>query len=238
MKELLMHRFPHRRRRFVPATALAAIALALSATVPPTATATAHGATERPLSRSLGCAREGWSPRSEACQSVVAAGGAPISDWQSLVVADTYRGQPTPQYRASVPDGQLCSAGRSGFESLNEVHSDWPSTALESGAATVLRYKPTVRHQPYTFSFYVTRDDWDQSKPLTWDALEAAPFLVADSPRIDQTEDGFAVDLPVVLPAGKSGKHMIYAIWQGNVKRDGSVQSTEAFFSCSDVTFG
>lgn len=31
---------------------------------------------------------------------------------------------------------------------------------------------------------------------------------------------------------------MIYAIWQGNVKRDGSVQSTEAFFSCSDVTFG
>ncbi|WP_066515560.1 lytic polysaccharide monooxygenase [Curtobacterium ammoniigenes] len=225
-------------RRRARTLTVAATTLALLAVLPPAADASAHGATERPLSRSLGCALEGWAPHSEACRSVVATGGAPISDWQSIVVADTYRGESTPQYRASIPDGQLCSAGRPGFEALNEVHPDWPNTHLEAGATTVLRYKPTVRHQPYTFSFFVTRDDWDKSKPLTWDALEATPFLVADSPDITETADGFIADLPAVLPSGKTGAHIIYAIWQGNVKRDGSVQSTEAFFSCSDVTFG
>lgn len=35
----------------------------------------------------------------------------------------------------------------------------------------------------------------------------------------------------------KKGKHMIYAIWHGLRKPDGSFQSEEAFYSCSDVTF-
>jgi chitin-binding protein len=201
------------------------------------APAFAHGAAELPMSRSLGCSLEGWTPKSEACKSVVQSGGAPISDWQSVVVGDTYQGEKTPQYRASVKDGQLCSAGKPGFEALDGVHADWPTTALESGKDTVLKYKPTVKHQPYSFISYVTKDGWDQSKPLTWDALEETPFLVADSPEINGGSGTMSVDLPVVTPEGKSGKHVVYTIWQGNIKKDGSTQSTEAFFSCSDVTF-
>ncbi|WP_399457431.1 lytic polysaccharide monooxygenase [Streptomyces sp. WAC05950] len=35
----------------------------------------------------------------------------------------------------------------------------------------------------------------------------------------------------------KKGKHLIYTIWHGLKRPDGSFQSEGAFYSCSDVTF-
>lgn len=72
----------------------------------------------------------------------------------------------------------------------------------------------------------MTTDDWDPNTPLTWDELEPEPFAVDDQPVAEAGGYTMTARLPQ-----KSGQHLIYTIWQ-------RTDSPEAFYSCSDVTFG
>lgn len=56
--------------------------------------------------------------------------------------------------------------------------------------------------------------------------MEPAPFLRV----VDPSLSGSAYTMTARLPSGKSGRHLIYAIWQRS-------DSPEAFYSCSDVIF-
>ncbi|MDQ1295027.1 MAG: hypothetical protein QG608_2912, partial [Actinomycetota bacterium] len=72
----------------------------------------------------------------------------------------------------------------------------------------------------------------DPSRPLRWDDLESSPFLsVADPPRSGSvgTVEG-KYRWTGTLPAGKSGEHVVYTVWSRS-------DSTETFYSCSDVVF-
>jgi hypothetical protein len=82
-----------------------------------------------------------------------------------------------------------------------------------------------VPHNQGYFELWVTRDGYDPTQLLAWDDIELFA-LVEEPPVIDG-----AYYMPVQLPEGKSGHHVIYAIWQRN-------DSPEAFYSCSDVWFG
>lgn len=206
--------------------------------------ALAHGTSQVPLSRALGCYQAGvndWPGGQtgyDGCDQGHRLGGPNVFDnWNEVVIGDARQGSIEPQYRALIPDGQLCSAGTDRARGLDVATASWPTTVLEGGAETELFYRATAAHNPYTFSYYVTKDGYDASRALTWDDLEPTPFLVADS--VPATNGGTArqgFDLPVLLPE-KEGRHVIYTIWQGNIKKDGSVQSNEAFFACSDVDF-
>ncbi|MFZ3475152.1 lytic polysaccharide monooxygenase [Streptomyces sp. 4.24] len=71
--------------------------------------------------------------------------------------------------------------------------------------------------------------------------MEPTPFLSADNTAAVAAPSGYlggskAFRFLAQLPE-KKGEHLIYTIWHGLKKPDGSVQSLEAFYSCSDVDF-
>lgn len=184
----------------------------------------AHGATQNPISRALACYLEGAeNPTSAACQAAHAVGGPqPFYDWNAINIGDA-----AGRHRELIPDGQLCSAGNAKYAGFDLARADWPAQTLPAnGGAYTFTYHATAPHSTAYFDFYVTKDGYDPTTSLAWDSLEATPFCHITSPTT--AGDGYALDCQ--LPAGKSGRHLIYTIWQ----RD---DSAEAFYSCSDVIF-
>ncbi|MGW5115893.1 lytic polysaccharide monooxygenase [Streptomyces noursei] len=228
-----------RRTTALTVTALGGLPLLLTAL---TATpAAAHGATGNPVSRSAACGKEGWSPSSAACKAALAVSTGQIGDWMSIVQGQAIdQATASPSHRRLIPDGKLCSANNAQFAGLDLPRTDFPSTTLPSGQEYALQYDISTLHNPYRMEMYVTKDGYDASKPLKWSDLEDTPFLSADNTAATAAPAGFLgtkeFTFKVQLPQ-KQGKHLVYTIWHGLKKPDGSFQSQEAFYSCSDVTF-
>lgn len=185
--------------------------------------AAAHGSLQTPLSRTYGCFLEGpEQPQSAACQAAVAVGGTQaLYDWNEVNIGDA-----AGRHRQIIPDGQLCSAGRSKYAGFDLPRADWPATSLTAGASYTFIYRATAPHRG-TFELYITRNGYDPTQPLRWADLEPAPFLRSTNPPLANG----AYVMAGHLPAGKTGRHLIYAIWQRS-------DSPEAFYACSDVLFG
>jgi predicted carbohydrate-binding protein with CBM5 and CBM33 domain len=210
-------------------TGLAVVAVtATAATVLTPTTAQAHGAPSAPGSRTYLCFQDAhWTggdleARNAACQQAIAEGGKqPLWDWYGVG-----NGGAAGRARGYIPDGKLCSGDNPTYAAFDTPRADWPATHLTSGAEWTYRF-PTIDGHPGYFDLYITKDSYDPTKPLTWDDLEEMPFshFAADTPN----EPGeFVWD--VTLPEGKSGRHLIYNVWQ-------RTDSDGAFFNCSDVVF-
>ncbi|GGT18178.1 lytic polysaccharide monooxygenase auxiliary activity family 9 protein [Streptomyces chromofuscus] len=210
---------PARRK----AAAVAAVGIApLALTALSTAPASAHGSMGDPVSRVSQCYAEGpESPRSQACKAAVAAGGTQaLYDWNGVRI-----GNAAGQHRTLIPDGKLCSANNEAFKGLDLARADWPATSVSSGSYT-FKYRVTAPHKG-TFTVYVTKPGYDPAQPLGWDDLDmASPVATATDPAASGGFSTFSGTLPE-----RSGKHLLYAIWQRS-------DSPEAFYSCSDVSFG
>lgn len=184
----------------------------------------AHGTIITPISRVYSCYLEGpENPKSDACKAMVAAGGTqPLYDWNevNLLAGD--------KHRELIPDGQLCSAGRDKYKGLDLARNDWSTQmiAADANGNYEFVYKATAPHSTKYFDFYVTKDGYDPTQPLKWSDLEAEPFCKITEVTLDNGH--YRMSCP--LPQNKSGKHVIYNIWQ----RD---DSDESFYACSDVQF-
>ncbi|MBY8852847.1 lytic polysaccharide monooxygenase, partial [Saccharothrix sp. MB29] len=86
------------------------------------------------------------------------------------------------------------------------------------------KYNAWAPH-PGTWDQYVTKDGFDVTQPLKWSDLEPVPFDSITNPPLGSGEYSWNGTLP-----NKSGRHVIYSIWQRS-------DSPEAFYSCSDVIF-
>ncbi|MFF9280210.1 lytic polysaccharide monooxygenase [Streptomyces griseosporeus] len=205
-----------RRRTALAATAAAPLLLGLWAAGP----AGAHGAPTDPVSRVYACSPEGGAAaRSAACRAAVAAnGGAPFTAWDNLRVADVGG-----RDRRVIPDGELCSGGLAAYRGLNLARTDWPSTRLTPGATVTLRYASTIPHTG-TFRLYLTKPGYDPSRPLTWSDLPERPLAEVTDPPLT---DG-AYHIPVRLPADRTGRHVLYTVWQNS-------STPDTYYSCSDV---
>lgn len=179
----------------------------------------AHGATTTPVSRSAECGTEGGAAAQSApCRDAEALAGSVLPDqWDNLRVPDVNERE-----RDVIPDGQLCSAGMPGFRGLDQLRSDWPVTTLVPGAGITLRYRATIPHAG-SFLFYITRNEYDPTQPLTWANIEEKPFIVATDPPI--VDGSYVVNATV---PNKTGRHLIYVIWRNS-------ESTDTYYSCSDV---
>lgn len=200
-------------------TALSALPIVVALGPAP---AQAHGSMSTPLSRSATCYQEGpEAPQSAACQAAIAASGTQaFYDWHEVNIANA-----AGQHRQLIPDGKLCSAGREKYQGLDLPRADWPATTLTSGADYTFRFKGTAPHKG-TFALYVTKAGYDPTQPLRWADLEAQPFLTATDPSMTDGDYVMSGQLP-----SRSGRHLIYSIWQRS-------DSSEAFYSCSDIDFG
>lgn len=213
-------------RSKVALSAAAFVPLLAAALVTTGTPAQAHGAMTFPSTRTHVCYKEGpQDPDSAACRDAIAQGGTqPLYDWFGLLI-----GNAAGRHRELIPDGQLCGAGTAKYAAYNMARADWPTTKLTSGATITFRYNAWAPH-PGTWSQYITRDGFDITQPLKWSDLEPAPFNQVTNPPINgSTADGAEYTWSGKLPA-KSGRHIIYSIWQRS-------DSPEAFYNCSDVVF-
>ncbi|HWO69103.1 MAG TPA: lytic polysaccharide monooxygenase [Umezawaea sp.] len=199
---------------------LASIAVALPMLM--TGVAQGHGSAQGPFSRTYNCR---WNenpeaPTSGGCKAAIAAGGTQaMYDWHEVNIANAAGNS-----RSIIPDGKLCSAGRDKYKGLDLPRTDWAATKLTSGANITFQLKATAPHRG-TFELFGTKTGWNPSAPLKWSDLDPS-FAKVTEPAIANG----AYQINVKLPAGKTGRHLIYVIWQRS-------DSPEAFYSCSDVIY-
>ncbi|WP_370269282.1 lytic polysaccharide monooxygenase [Streptomyces sp. V4I8] len=183
--------------------------------------ARAHGAPTDPVSRVYACSPDGGSAsRSAACRAAVASNGAPFTAWDNLRIANV-----NGRDRQVVPDGQLCSGGLPAYRGLDLARADWPSTRLTPGSALTMRYVSTIPHTG-TFKLYLTEPGYDAAKPLSWSDLPEKPFAEVKDPALT---DG-AYRIRATLPSDRTGRHVLYTIWQNS-------STPDTYYSCSDVVF-
>ncbi|MGW1991795.1 lytic polysaccharide monooxygenase auxiliary activity family 9 protein [Embleya sp. NPDC001921] len=125
-------------------------------------------------------------------------------------------------------DGRLCAGGNSRFAQLDDPRGGaWPSTPVSSGSSKTFTWKLTARHATTTFRYFVTKSSWNPSQPITRAQLESTPFL---SVPYGGVQPGATVSHTGTLPAGRSGKAVIFAVWD-------IADTGNAFYQCTDVTF-
>ncbi|MFF4972186.1 lytic polysaccharide monooxygenase [Streptomyces sp. NPDC001083] len=183
--------------------------------------AQAHGAPTDPVSRVVACSPEGGADnRTAACRAAIAANGAPFTAWDNLRVAGVGG-----RDRQVIPDGKLCSGNLPAYKGLDLARADWPSTRLTPGASFTLSYSSTIPHTG-TFKLYLSKPGYDPSKPLTWSDLPTKPFATATDPALVNG----AYRIRATLPSDRTGRQMLYTIWQ-------NTSTTDTYYSCSDVVF-
>ncbi|MER8010023.1 lytic polysaccharide monooxygenase [Streptomyces sp. NPDC094149] len=183
--------------------------------------AQAHGAPTDPVSRAYACSPDGGAnAKSAACRAAVAANGAPFTFWDNLRVADV-----NGRDRQTIPDGKLCSGGLPDYKGLDLARTDWPATRLTPGATLTMKYASTIPHTG-TFKLYLTEQGYDPTKPLTWSELPDRPFATVKDPALT----GGAYRITAKLPSDRTGRQVLYTIWQNS-------STTDTYYSCSDVVF-
>jgi chitin-binding protein len=211
-----------KRRSMLAVTLLSVIPIAMSVLVP--ASATAHGSAQNPPSRSYYCKflDNVEAPKSAACKAAVAAGGTQaFYDWHEVNI-----GNAAGRHRQIIPDGQLCGAGRAKYQGLNLARADWPAATIPASGPFTWQIRATAAHVG-TWELYVTRNGWNPAAPLKWSDLEL--FHTVKNPPLS----GGVYQIATNLPAGKSGRHVVYTVWQRQLP-----DSAEAFYMCTDVIFG
>ena len=84
----------------------------------------------------------------------------------------------------------------------------------------------TASHATTDFKYYVTKQGWNQTAPLTRSALELTPFLTVP---FNNARPPSTVSHSGTLP-NRTGRHMILAVWT-------IADTGNAFYQCSDVQF-
>jgi predicted carbohydrate-binding protein with CBM5 and CBM33 domain len=181
----------------------------LGVSVLATSGASSHGYTDSPISRQklcangtvTGCGQIQWEP-----QSVEGPKGFPA---------------------AGPADGRICAGGNSRFAELDDPRGgSWPATQVRAGSYT-FRWQFTASHATTDFRYYITRNGWDSSRPLTRAALDLQPFLTV--PYGGQRPP-YTLSHTGTIPSGKTGRHIILAVWT-------IADTGNAFYACSDVRF-
>ncbi|MGW2418512.1 lytic polysaccharide monooxygenase [Streptomyces sp. NPDC001709] len=183
--------------------------------------AQAHGAPTDPVSRVYACSPEGGdTARSAACRAAIAANGAPFTAWDNLRAAGV-----NGRDRQTIPDGRLCSGNLPAYRGLDLARRDWPATRLTPGGRLTMTYASTIAHTG-TFRLYLTKPGYDPAKPLTWSDLPERPFAQVNDPPL---RNG-AYHIGATLPADRTGRQVLYTIWQNS-------STPDTYYSCSDVVF-
>jgi chitin-binding protein len=203
------------RRSIAGAAAAAGIAGAVG--LWPAVPAAAHGAPTNPISRAYACT-ESDQAAGPACRAARAANRGQFGSFDYLRVPSV-----AGRDRQVIPDGRLCSAGLPEWRGIDLPRADWPATRLAAGGPLDISYRATIPHRG-TFRIFLTRDGYDPGEPLTWAALDDKPLLTVTDPAL--RGDGYR--LTGRLPANRTGRHLLYTVWQ-------NADTPDTYYSCSDL---
>ncbi|MFD5817326.1 lytic polysaccharide monooxygenase [Streptomyces sp. NPDC127038] len=200
----------------------AAVALAapLLLTTWAAGTASAHGAPTSPVSRVYACSPDGGSQGTAACRAAIAANGQSFVAWDNLRVPDV-----NGRDRSVIPDGKLCSGNLPAYKGLDLARADFPATPLVAGASLTMKYSSTIAHAG-TFKLFLTKQGYSPTRPLKWSDLPDKPFATVTDPALVAG----AYRIKATLPTGRTGRQMLFTIWQTS-------STPDTYYSCSDVVF-
>ncbi|MEV0650776.1 lytic polysaccharide monooxygenase [Phytomonospora sp. NPDC050363] len=195
-------------------TALAAVAgltMAVALTFANASPASAHGYTNGPVSRQMQCstgAVTNCGPIQYEPQSVEGLKGFPA---------------------AGPADGQICAGGNSGFAPLDNPRGGaWPAQTVQAGQQYTFSWKITAAHRTTKFEYFITNSSYNPLNPVTRATLEPTPFVTVN---YGGAQPPFSYSHTGTLPTGKTGRHLIVAVWTVH-------DTANAFYACSDVVFG
>jgi chitin-binding protein len=183
--------------------------------------ANAHGFVSSPKSRVIQCKENGIeNPTHPACIAAKAAGNGGLYTPQEVAV-----GGVRDNHEFFIPDGRLCSANRANLFGMDLARTDWPATNVSAGPLQFV-WTNTAAHKTMYFRYYITREGYNHAQPLRWSDLE----LIYDSGK----EPAEATSLHTVPMPPRTGRHIVYSIWQ----RDWELDAAEGFYQCIDVNYG
>ena len=215
------------------ALGIAATALLLLATVLAQG-ASAHGTATDPPSRNYGC----WLRWGSDFQNPVMATQDPMC-WQAWQ-ADTnamwnwnglYREGVAGNHQAAIPDGQLCSAGHTQSGRYNALDAVGPWQAASKSTNFSVRVFDQASHGADYIRVYVTKQGFNPlTQPLGWGNLDLVSQIgKTPASQWTQVSGGVSISLNASAP-GRSGRHIVYTIWQAS-------HLDQSYYWCSDVIF-
>ncbi|QOC92904.1 lytic polysaccharide monooxygenase auxiliary activity family 9 protein [Micromonospora craniellae] len=199
------------------------------------APASGHGSVANPVSRNYGCWQRWGSdfqnPRMATedpmCWQAWQANPNAMWNWNGLL-RDGVGGN----HQGTIPDGQLCSGGRteSGRYNALDAVGAWRTTSVANSFR--LKFYDQASHGADYIRVYATRPGYDAlTKPLAWSDLELVG-QIGNTPasRWQPETGGVSTEIPVNAP-GRSGRHVLFTVWQAS-------HTDQAYYICSDVQFG
>jgi chitin-binding protein len=148
-------------------------------------------------------------------------------NWNGL-----YREQVAGNHQGAIPDGQLCSAGhtQSGRYNAMDTIGDWKAATV-GNSFTVQLFDQALHGADYIW-VYVSNPGFDpRTQALKWsDLTRVAQVGKTPASQWVTVDGGVRIDLPVAL-SGRTGRAMVYTIWQAS-------HMDQSYYFCSDVDFG
>ncbi len=126
-------------------------------------------------------------------------------------------------------DGEICAGADGRWAPLDDQRggTGWPATTVAAGQPFSIVWQFTARHATTSFRYFLTKDGWDNTQPLTRAALDLTPFIQSNySGRLPSNPTTHSGTLPQ-----RHGRHIMLAVWD-------IADTGNAFYQCSDLDFG
>jgi chitin-binding protein len=208
-------------------TALLAVILALVAAIVTSQPASAHGSVTDPPSRNYGC-WERWgsnhldttmAQKDPMCWQAWQADPNAMWNWNGL-----FREGVAGNHQGAIPDGQLCSGGRTQAPRYNALDAVGAWVAKGVPTKFTLTLTDSAKHGADYLKIYITKPGVDPAtKAIGWGDLT----LLTETGRYGTT-GLYQADLDLT---GRSGRAMLYTVWQAS-------HLDQSYYICSDINIG
>lgn len=123
-------------------------------------------------------------------------------------------------------DGKIASGGLAGYAPLDiQNSSKWIKVDMKSGMNTFV-WTYTAEHATASWTYYITKKEWDPNKPLTRNDLELIGTVDGEKKYPREHPNGYAHNINV--PADREGYHVILAVWDIS-------NTSKSFYQVMDV---
>ncbi|MDP5007939.1 MAG: lytic polysaccharide monooxygenase, partial [Glaciimonas sp.] len=132
-----------------------------------------HGTLIDPISREYFCKTvdNPENPQTAGCKAAQLINGSQqFYDWQANVQGGHHDGEAG--HKIVVPDGKICAGGKESMRGLDAI-AEWVATPVTPNAEgkVKLTYLQTAGHVTNYFKTYITNNNYDFSRPITWSDL-------------------------------------------------------------------
>ncbi len=131
-------------------------------------------------------------------------------------------------------DGKIASAGQDFAAELDRPGSNWQKHSVSAGQRLPITWGFHAPHKTRRWNYFITREGWDPSAPLSRAQFEPTPFhQVQNHQQPYWSADSLIPENPtrhdLVLPS-RRGYHVLLSVWE-------VADTSKAFYQVIDLDF-